>query len=80
MAEDQSVRAEEAHEKGDRTLDTRGAVEAAVREGGIDRYYADRHMTDDGNRLTAELIAEALSGGMSLLPESVPEWTSKKGR
>jgi hypothetical protein len=69
-----------ARHAGLRTLDTRNAVEAAVREGGIDRYYADRHMTDDGNRLTAELIAEALSGGMSSLPESVPESTSEKGR
>jgi len=45
------------------TLDTREAFERAVREGGLDRYYINLHMTDAGNQLTAELIANRLRAG-----------------
>jgi hypothetical protein len=61
-----------ARAAGLRTLDTRDAVEAAVRKDGLERYYVSRHMTDDGNRLTAQLIAEALSGATSSMPASTP--------
>ena len=41
-------------------LDTRAAVEAAVRDDGVWRYYADTHMSDAGNRLTATVLARHL--------------------
>ena len=69
-----------ARAAGLRTLDTRDAVEAAVRKGGLDRYYVSRHMNDDGNRLTAELIAEALSSAMSSLPAPASESTPTRSR
>ena len=50
------------------TLDTRQAFQTAVREGGVYNYYINRHMTDAGNRLTAELIANRLQTGVSLMP------------
>ena len=49
-----------ARTSGLETLDTRAAVEPAVRQRGVDRYYINRHMNDAGNRLTAELIARHL--------------------
>lgn len=42
------------------TLDTRTEVEAAVRAKGVEAYYIGTHMSEAGNRLTAELIAKAL--------------------
>ena len=69
-----------ARAAGLRTLDTRDAVEAAVRKGGLDRYYVSRHMNDDGNRLTAELIAEALSSATSSLPAPASESTPTRSR
>jgi hypothetical protein len=62
------------------TLDTREAVEAAVRKEGLDRYYVSRHMTADGNRLTAELIAEALSGATPSPPAPGSGPTSSTSR
>lgn len=61
------------------TLDTREAVQTAVREGGIDRYYISRHMTGFGNRLTAELIAGQLSGGVSLPAALTPRTRKETG-
>jgi hypothetical protein len=54
-----------------RTLDTRQAFEAAVRGGGVERYYVSggHHLSDAGNRLTAELIANRLQSGTSLKPD-----------
>lgn len=49
-----------AEENGLATLDTGEATEAAVRDGGLDAYYADAHLNSDGNRLVAEQIAEHL--------------------
>ena len=49
-----------ARQSGLETLDTRGAVEAAVRADGFERYYVGGHMNDTGNRLTAELVARHL--------------------
>ncbi len=49
-----------AREQGLETLDSREAVERAVRADGVDRYYVDKHMSDAGNRLTADLIARGL--------------------
>jgi hypothetical protein len=46
-----------ARNQGLEALDTRRVVEQAVRQGGVDRYYFDKHMSDAGNRLTAETIA-----------------------
>jgi hypothetical protein len=42
------------------TLDTREEMAAAVRDGGIARYYINRHNNDAGNRLLAELTAQSL--------------------
>ena len=50
-----------ARASGLETLDTHRGVEAAVRKGGIERYYINRHMNDAGNRLTADLIARKLT-------------------
>jgi hypothetical protein len=69
-----------ARAAGLRTLDTRDAVEAAVRKAGLKRYYVSRHMTDDGNRLTADLIAGALSSATSSLPAPASESTSPRSR
>jgi hypothetical protein len=46
-----------ARKSGLGTLDTRAAVEAAVRADGVWRYYAGTHMNDAGNRLTATELA-----------------------
>jgi hypothetical protein len=69
-----------ARAAGLRPLDTRDAVEAAVRKAGLKRYYVSRHMTDDGNRLTADLIAGALSSATSSLPAPASESTSPRSR
>lgn len=42
------------------TLDTREEMAEAVRSGGIEGYYINRHNNDAGNRLLAELAAERL--------------------
>ena len=49
-----------ARQNGLDTLDTAAAVEAAVRRHGIEAYYVGGRMDNDGNRLTAVLIADQL--------------------
>jgi hypothetical protein len=51
-----------AQRNGLETLDTAVDVETAVRTSGLDAYYADGHMDNAGNLLTAELIADRLVG------------------
>ncbi|UYN96856.1 MAG: hypothetical protein KIT25_08000 [Enhydrobacter sp.] len=49
-----------ARNQGFDTLDTREHIEHAVRRDGVDRHYVDKHMSDEGNRLMAELILRRL--------------------
>jgi hypothetical protein len=55
-----------AREWGFATLDSWRPVEQAVQKDGLERYYFDRHMSDAGNRLTAELIARQLKQAAGL--------------
>jgi hypothetical protein len=52
-----------ARAKGLDALDTRAAVEAAVRAEGVWHYHVDNHMNNAGNRLTATLLARHLKNG-----------------
>jgi hypothetical protein len=55
-----------ARQNGLDTLDTSLEVETAVRRDGLDSYYVGGHMDNDGNRLTAQLIADELADKTSV--------------